>query len=82
MRRRFPWQLLLGFVIANAFARVSRTRRNPRRKRARARPLQVKHPLAWGHTWSRPMHIDEASLDPLTAARMTDHNVRGRFNRS
>ncbi|HUP58204.1 MAG TPA: hypothetical protein VM598_12175 [Bdellovibrionota bacterium] len=23
------------------------------------------------------MEIDEASLDPLTVARMTDHNVRG-----
>jgi hypothetical protein len=32
---------------------------------------------AWRGTWNRPMKIDEDSLDPLTVARMTDHNVRG-----
>lgn len=32
---------------------------------------------AWRGTWDRPMKIDEDSLDPFTAARMTDHNVRG-----
>jgi hypothetical protein len=32
---------------------------------------------AWRGSWDRPMHLDESSLDPLTAARMTDHNVRG-----
>jgi hypothetical protein len=35
------------------------------------------HSHEWHGTWSRPMHIDEDSLDPLTVARMTDHNVRG-----
>ena len=32
---------------------------------------------AWRGTWNRPLEIDEDSLDPLTTARMTDHNVRG-----
>jgi hypothetical protein len=31
----------------------------------------------WKGSWSRPMKVDPASLDPLTVARMTDHNVRG-----
>ena len=35
---------------------------------------------AWQGTWSRPVKVDAASYDPLTIARMTDHNVRGRFD--
>jgi hypothetical protein len=35
------------------------------------------HEHAWKGAWERPMKIDENSLDPLTVARMTDHNVRG-----
>jgi hypothetical protein len=31
---------------------------------------------AWRETWDRPLEVDEDSLDPLTIARMTDHNVR------
>jgi hypothetical protein len=31
----------------------------------------------WKPAWSRPLKIDERSLDPFTVARMTDHNVRG-----
>lgn len=38
---------------------------------------QPNHDHAWKGTWDRPVNIDEASLDPLTVARMTDHNVRG-----
>ncbi len=30
----------------------------------------------WG-SWERPLDIDAESYDPLTIARMTDHNVRG-----
>jgi hypothetical protein len=32
---------------------------------------------SWVGTWERPITIDEQSFDPLTVARMTDHNVRG-----
>lgn len=32
---------------------------------------------AWKGTWERPVKVDEDSFDPLTVARMTDHNVRG-----
>lgn len=32
---------------------------------------------AWKGTWNRPVKVDEESFDPLTVARMTDHNVRG-----
>ncbi|MCM2321846.1 MAG: hypothetical protein NDJ90_01130 [Oligoflexia bacterium] len=32
---------------------------------------------AWKGTWERPLNVDEKSVDPLTVARMTDHNVRG-----
>jgi len=32
---------------------------------------------AWKGTWERPVEVDEDSFDPLTVARMTDHNVRG-----
>ncbi len=32
---------------------------------------------SWTGTWTRPVKIDEKSFDPLTVARMTDHNVRG-----
>ncbi|MCM2278947.1 MAG: hypothetical protein NDJ89_12800 [Oligoflexia bacterium] len=32
---------------------------------------------AWSASWDRPMKLDEKSIDPLTVARMTDHNVRG-----
>ncbi len=28
-------------------------------------------------TWDHPVDIDPESYDPLTIARMTDHNVRG-----
>ncbi len=35
------------------------------------------HSHAWRGTWNRPMLIDEDSLDPLTVARMTNHNVKG-----
>jgi hypothetical protein len=37
----------------------------------------IKTDHAWKGVWERPMKIDENSLDPLTVARMTDHNVRG-----
>jgi len=36
-----------------------------------------KHDHAWRGTWERPLHVDEDDFDPLTIARMTDHNVRG-----
>lgn len=29
------------------------------------------------HSSDRPLHVDENSYDPLTIARMTDHNVTG-----
>src|SRR4051794_27466922 len=32
---------------------------------------------AWRGTWNRPVEVDEESMDALTTARMTDHNVRG-----
>lgn len=35
------------------------------------------HAHAWKGTWDRPVKVDEDSFDPLTIARMTDHNVRG-----
>jgi hypothetical protein len=38
---------------------------------------KINQSSAWRGAWNRPMHIDEKSLDPLTVARMTDHNVRG-----
>jgi hypothetical protein len=41
---------------------------------------EQKHPHAWTGSWDRPMKINEECLDPLTAARMTDHNVRGVSN--
>ncbi len=28
-------------------------------------------------SWERPVKVDKESMDPLTLARMTDHNVRG-----
>ena len=36
------------------------------------------HEHAWKGSWDRPVEVDEESLDALTVARMTDHNVRGR----
>jgi hypothetical protein len=36
-----------------------------------------RHPSEWRGTWYRPVRLDEDSHDPLTVARMTDHNVRG-----
>jgi hypothetical protein len=36
----------------------------------------------WSGTWERPVKVDESSYDPLTIARMTDHNVRGRDKKS
>jgi hypothetical protein len=38
-------------------------------------PIDTSH--AWSGSWDRPLKIDEKSHDPLTIARMTDHNVRG-----
>jgi hypothetical protein len=35
------------------------------------------HEHAWKGSFNRPMKVDENSLDKLTVARMTDHNVRG-----
>lgn len=35
------------------------------------------HEHAWKGSWDRPVKVDEDSFDPLTIARMTDHNVRG-----
>ena len=32
---------------------------------------------AFKGSWERPVKIDQESTDPLTLARMTDHNVRG-----
>jgi hypothetical protein len=31
----------------------------------------------WRRSWSRPMRVDPSSVGSFTAARMTDHNVRG-----
>ncbi len=31
----------------------------------------------WRGSFNRPMKVDPESYDPLTAARMTDHNVKG-----
>ncbi len=36
-----------------------------------------KQPHAWRGVWNRPLKVDEDSLDALTVARMTNHNVRG-----
>lgn len=37
-----------------------------------------KNSKSWRGTWNRPVSVDENSYDPLTIARMTDHNVRGK----
>jgi len=50
--------------------------KNPSRGRAPGLLTQVFR-RAWRGSWSRPLKVDERSYDPLTIARMTDHNVRG-----
>jgi hypothetical protein len=48
------------------------------KKPATQENASANHSHAWRGTWERPMKVDENSLDALTVARMTDHNVRGR----
>ncbi|HEX4925320.1 MAG TPA: hypothetical protein VFV50_14595 [Bdellovibrionales bacterium] len=42
------------------------------------RDNKYEHPGTFKKAWDRPLNLDKGSHDPLTIARMTDHNVRGR----
>ncbi len=53
------------------------SRKEPMRVENMSTGNQPNHSHAWRGSWYRPMLIDEDSLDALTIARMTDHNVRG-----
>lgn len=82
----FGFGFALGTVIGGStvyFILMDEARRRERataRVEARLRsPAKAeRHRLAWKGAWDRPMKVDEDSLDPLTSARMTDHNVRGK----
>jgi hypothetical protein len=47
-----------------------------RKQKIEAKPEDVSG-QAWRGSFDRPMKVDRQSYDPLTLARMTDHNVRG-----
>lgn len=69
----------LGFYFARAyFKTLEWTHVRTSRSLDTDRPQKTfrRSRLAWKRSWDRPMRLDESSLDPLTAARMTDHNVR------
>jgi hypothetical protein len=80
MQLKLTWLSLLGGLGSGLALGFWTGREKARRaclRRRLATASEHEGHLGWKGSWERPMHLSEECLDPLTAARMTDHNVRG-----